>query len=97
MIRPLRDKIVFKLELEKTTQAGIIITAIEADERVLPGSVVAVGEGSIKNGARIPPSVKVGDRVLLDKFALKHEKVGDETIIMGTEDAIFGVLENMEN
>jgi chaperonin GroES len=95
-IKPLFDKIVLELELERTTAAGIIITAVQAHERYLRGKIIAAGAGRRVNGERVPMGVKMGDRVVFDKYTLSEIKIGNQSVFIGTEEGIVGVLGEAE-
>lgn len=69
-IQPLRDRVLVKLEAEeggeRETEAGIIIpeTAKDEDKKVKRGTVVAVGEGEVRDGETVPVAVDEDDTVL---------------------------------
>jgi chaperonin GroES len=69
-IKPLDDRIVLEvLDAEEKTAGGIVLpdTAREKPQR---GKVAAVGTGRLlKNGTRVPVSLKVGDEVIFGKYA----------------------------
>lgn len=70
-LKPLYDKIVVKRqeEQEQRTASGIIIPDT-AKEKPQIGEVVAVGEGKrLNNGEIAPLRVKVGDKVVFNKYA----------------------------
>ena len=68
-IKPLADRVVIKMvEAEETTKSGIILTA-SAQEKPSIAEVVAVGPGGNVDGKDIVMNVKVGDRVLISKYA----------------------------
>ncbi|XP_056634883.1 10 kDa heat shock protein, mitochondrial [Diorhabda carinulata] len=66
---PLFDRILIKkFEATTKTKGGIVIPE-KAQDKVLQGTVVAVGQGSrLQDGTFAPPSVKVGDKVLLPEY-----------------------------
>ncbi|EXX88807.1 molecular chaperone GroES [Paenibacillus darwinianus] len=93
MIKPLGERVLIEpIAKEETTASGIVLPDT-AKEKPQEGKVVAVGSGTLKDGARIPLEVKEGDRVLFSKYAgteIKYE--GKEYLIMKESDihAIFG-------
>jgi chaperonin GroES len=94
-VTPLHDRIVVsRIESEEKTAGGIIIPDT-AKEKPQEGRIVAVGPGKRrKDGRRIPPDVKVGDRVLFTRWAGTEIKLdGREQMIM-KEDDILGVIES---
>lgn len=68
-IKPLFDRVVVKpVEAEETTSAGIILPG-SAQEKPQVAEVVAVGPGGMVDGKEIKMEVKVGDRVIVSKYA----------------------------
>ena len=92
-IRPLADRIVIKnVEAEETTKSGIILTG-SAKEKPQVATVLAVGPGGLVDGNQVEMTVKVGDRVLIAKYAGTEVKVdGDECTIVRQSD-ILAVVE----
>jgi len=93
-LRPLHDRILVKrLDEEQVTKGGIIIPD-SAKERPIKGEVVAAGPGkTADDGKLIAMNVKVGDKVIFNKYAGTEVKIdGDEMLIM-REDDILAVIE----
>lgn len=96
-ITPLGDKVVISpvsAEENTKTASGIILpTKTKNDEKSTHGTVVAVGEGAWNEDGdgRIPPSVKVGDKVL---FATWKEPVTIEKAeyYIIPESDIYGII-----
>ena len=77
-IRPLADRIVIKMtESEETTKGGLILAAA-AKEKPQIAEVVAVGPGGVVDGEKVEMYLKVGDKVLLSKYAGTEVKVDNE-------------------
>ena len=93
-IRPLADRVVIKMvEAEETTKSGIILTA-SAQEKPSVAEIVAVGPGGMVDGKEITMNVKVGERVLVSKYAGNEVKVdGVEYSILRQSD-ILAVVES---
>ena len=83
-IKPLGDRVVIKMiETEETTKSGIVLPG-SAKEKPQMAEIVAVGPGICdENGKKIPMEVKVGDKVLMSKYA------GTEVKFDGTEYTIL--------
>lgn len=92
-IKPLADRVVIKMtEAEDTTKSGIILAA-NAKEKPQVAEVVAVGPGGVVDGKEIKMEVKVGDKVLINKYAGTEVKVdGEESIIVRQSD-ILAIVE----
>ena len=92
-IKPLADRVVIKMtEAEDTTKSGIILAA-NAKEKPQIAEVIAVGPGGVVDGKEIKMEVKVGDKVLINKYAGTEVKVdGEENIIVRQND-ILAIVE----
>jgi len=93
-IKPLHDHvIVSRLESEEKTPGGIIIPDT-AKEKPQEGKVLAVGPGRLgKEGNRITPEVKEGDKVLFTKWGGTEVKIDGRELMIMKEDDILAVLE----
>jgi chaperonin GroES len=90
-VRPLGDKILVRRDEAQTkTDSGIFLPET-GKERPKTGTVEAVGTGSLntETGARIPLTVKKGDRIIFTSYAGTEIKLeGDELLIMGEDDVL---------
>jgi len=88
-IKPLQDRVVIKmLEAEETTKSGIILTSA-AQEKPQVAEVVAVGPGGVCEGKEVVMEVKVGDKVLISKYAGTEVKLdGEEYTILKQSDIL---------
>jgi len=92
-VKPLNDRVLVKrVEPEEKVKGGIIIPDT-AKEKPLEGRVVAIGSGRLdENGKRIPLEVKVGDRVLVGKYAGTEIKIDEVEHVIVREDEVLGVI-----
>ncbi len=95
-IRPLGDRVLVRRldeEKEQRTSGGIIIPDT-AKEKPMEARIEAVGPGRrLEDGKILKVDVKVGDKVLIGKYAGTDVKIeGVEYIIM-REDDVLGVIE----
>ena len=68
-LKPLADRVIVKLvEAEETTKGGIILTGT-AKEKPSIAEVISVGPGGNVDGKDVVMTVKVGDKVITDKYA----------------------------
>ena len=92
-LRPLGDKVVLKqLEAEETTKSGIILAA-KAQEKPQEAEVIAVGPGGVLDGKEVKMQVKVGEKVIYQKYAGTEVKLGDEEYIIVKQSDIVAVVE----
>lgn len=92
-LRPLADRVIIKkLEPEEKTPGGIVLPDT-AKEKPQQGEVLAVGPGKVdEKGTRQPMEVKVGDKVLFQKYTGTEVKIeGQEYTILAERD-ILAVL-----
>ncbi|MCI8407190.1 MAG: co-chaperone GroES [Oscillospiraceae bacterium] len=88
-IKPLADRVVIKMcEAEETTKSGIILAGA-AKEKPQIAEVVAVGPGGMVDGKEVKMELKVGDRVLMSKYAGTEVKIdGQEYTILSQNDIL---------
>ncbi|MBE7025277.1 MAG: co-chaperone GroES [Clostridia bacterium] len=91
-IKPLADRVVIKmLESEETTKSGIVLPGA-AKEKPQMAEIIAVGPGGVVDGKEIVMEVKVGDKVIMSKYAGTEVKVdGEEFIILRQSDILAKV------
>lgn len=95
-IKPLADKVVIEIEDATEQSAGGIYIPDTAREKPQQGKVVAVGPGSLNDntGKRNEMSVKVGDRVLFQKYGGSDIKIDGADYKILSERDIIGILED---
>lgn len=88
-IKPLADRVVIKmLEAEETTKGGIILTSA-AQEKPQVAEIVAAGPGGFVDGHEVKMELKVGDKVLISKYAGTEVKLdGNEYTIVRQSDVL---------
>lgn len=93
-ITPLADRVVVRPSGDdvSTLPSGIIIPDTVDKERPSQGTVVAVGLGAIKDGERIPVSVKEGDRVVFSKYGYDEVEIRGEDYYIIKEENILAVI-----
>ena len=93
-LRPLGDRlIVQRLEQEQTLKGGIILpdTAKKKQEMA---QVIAVGKGKTTDeGKTLPIPVKIGDTILMDKYAGQELTIDDEEYIVLRADDMIATIE----
>ena len=88
-IKPLADRVVIKmLEAEETTKGGIILAG-SAKEKPQVAQIMAAGPGGIVDGKEVKMEVKVGDKVMISKYAGTEVKLdGVEYTILRQSDIL---------
>lgn len=92
-IKPLFDRVVIKsVEAEETTKSGFILTTA-SQEKPQIAEIVAVGPGGMVDGNEVVMTVKVGDKVIVSKYAGTEVKCdGNEYNIVRQSD-ILAIVE----
>ncbi|MCB1107193.1 MAG: co-chaperone GroES [Chlamydiia bacterium] len=94
-LRPLGDRLlVQRVEQEETLKGGIILpdTAKKKQEIAV---VIAVGKGKVTDeGKTLPMPVKVGDKVLMDKYSGQEVTVEDEEYVVLRASDIIATVED---
>ncbi len=92
-LKPLGDRVVLKfLEAEEKTKGGIIL-ASAAKEKPQVAEIIAVGPGEVVDGERVPMDVKVGDKVILGKYAGTEVKLDEEEYVVAKQSDILAIVE----
>lgn len=94
-ITPLGDRLVVRpsgKEGEKKLASGIIIPEAVNKEKLVKGTVVAVGPGKFIEGTRVPLEVKVGDTVLFSSYGYDEVKIEGEEYFILNESNVLGIV-----
>ena len=92
-IKPLGERVVIKmLETEETTKSGIVLPG-SAKEKPQVAEVVAVGPGGVVDGKEIKMEVKVGDKVLISKYAGTEVKLDNQEYTILKQSDILAIVE----
>ena len=93
-IKPLNDKIIIKpITEDEVTKSGIVLPdTVDKEKPEKARSWLGPGK-LLDNGQRAQMSVKVGDRVMFKKYGPDEIKVGDEELLVISEEYIIGILE----
>ncbi len=92
-IKPLGDRVVIKMiEMEETTKSGIVLPGT-AKEKPQVAEIVAVGPGGMIDGKEITMQVKVGDRVLISKYAGTEIKIDKNELTILKQSDILAIVE----
>ena len=93
MLKPLADRVIIKMtKAEETTKSGIIL-ASNAKEKPQIAEVIAVGPGGKIDGEQIEMYIKVGDKVIVNKYAGTEVKFEGEELIIVKQADILAIVE----
>ncbi|KRL12143.1 co-chaperonin GroES [Levilactobacillus zymae DSM 19395] len=94
VLKPLGDRVILDQPQEQEETVGGIVLASNAQEKPQTANVVAVGDGRVlDNGEKVAPSVKVGDKVLFDKYSGTEVKYQDKTYLVLHEKDLVAVID----
>ena len=92
-LKPLADRVIVKLvEAEETTKGGIILAGA-AKEKPEVAEVLAVGPGGMVDGKEVVMTVKVGDKVITDKYAGTKVTLDEVEYIIVKQGDILAIVE----
>ena len=92
-LKPLGDRLIVKaVEEEETTASGIVLPDT-AKEKPQKGKVLAVGDGKLEDGQRIPLDVAEGDEVLYSKYGGTDITVEGEDLLVLRESDVLAKIE----
>ncbi|MBR1614736.1 MAG: co-chaperone GroES [Treponema sp.] len=88
-LKPLADRVLLKQEKAESKTASGIILPEAAQEKTQTAKVEAVGPGTEKEKI----TVKVGDRVMYDKYSGTQVKIDGEEFLIVKNSDIIAVIE----
>ncbi|MBR6414223.1 MAG: co-chaperone GroES [Oscillospiraceae bacterium] len=92
-LKPLADRVLLKAtEAEETTKSGIILSTANKEKPVI-SEVVAVGPGGVVDGKEITMTVKVGDKVVVAKYAGTEVKLDGVEYSIVRQSDILAIVE----
>jgi chaperonin GroES len=92
-LKPLGDRLLVRpVEEEETTASGIVLPDT-AKEKPQKGKVLAVGDGKLDDGKRVPLDVAEGDEVLYSKYGGTDITVDGEDLLVLRESDVLAKVE----
>jgi chaperonin GroES len=93
VLRPLGDRVIVEPATKEEKTASGIVLPDTAKEKPQEGRIVAVGNGRLEDGKRIPLDVKEGDKVIFSKYAGTEVKYDEKEYLILRESDILAVVE----
>ena len=91
-LKPIFDRVVIiPSEKENVTKGGIYLPTTSV-ERPQIGKVIAVGEGGTFDGNEVEMKVKVGDKVLYNRYSGVEIKIDGEGVIVLQQADIIAII-----
>lgn len=93
-LKPLGNRVLARrLEQQEKMKGGIILPD-SAKKKQETAKVVAVGSGQrLEDGTVLPIQVKIGDVILMDKYAGQEVNIDDEEFMILKADDIIAIIE----
>ncbi|MDA2921954.1 co-chaperone GroES [Patescibacteria group bacterium AH-259-L07] len=93
-LEPLGSRLIIKPIVEdEVTKSGIILPDTADKERPVRGEVVSVGPGkTLENGQREKIDLKVGDKILFEKYGSDDYKLDNEEFLVVDYDKVVAVI-----
>ncbi|WP_369715146.1 co-chaperone GroES [Leptotrichia alba] len=86
IIKPIGKRILIKqTQQEEVTKSGIVLPGTASKEKPIIGEVLAVG--------RKIEEVKVGDKVIFEKYSGTEVKDGEKTYLILEKDNVLAIVE----
>ena len=86
IIKPLGERVLIKqTEQEEVTKSGIVLPGTASKEKSIIGEVLAIG-------AKVE-DIKVGNKVIFEKYSGTEVKDGDESYLILEKDNVLAIVE----
>ncbi len=92
-LTPLADRVILRMEEAKETTVGGIILTGSAKEKPTVAEVISVGPGGVVDGKDVVMTVKVGDKVITDKYAGTKVTLEDVEYVVVRQHDILAIVE----
>jgi len=93
--RPLHDRLIVRRLEEGEAKSGGIIIPDTAKEKPQRGTVIAAGNGKVReDGKRVPLDIKAGDLIIFGKYANQEVKLDGEEYLIMREDEVLAIIDH---
>ncbi|MBL7053619.1 co-chaperone GroES [Patescibacteria group bacterium] len=93
-IKPLGSRLIVKPIIKNdVTESGIILPETMDKEKPIMGEVVSIGSGKVlDNGQRETIDLKVGDKILFEKYGSDEYKIDDQEFLVVDYDRVVAII-----
>ncbi|MDD4996124.1 MAG: co-chaperone GroES [Patescibacteria group bacterium] len=93
-LQPLGSRLIVKPIAEKeVTKSGIILPETADKDRPVQGEVLVIGPGkTLENGQREKIDLKVGDKILFEKYGADEYKVNEQEFLVVDYEKVVAVI-----
>lgn len=93
-LKPIGSRLIIEPVIENEVSKGGIILPDTADkEKPIQGKVIAIGLGkTLSNGQREVIDLKVGDKILFEKYGSEEYKVEEKEFLVVDYDRVVAVI-----
>jgi len=93
-LKPLGDRIVLKqIDAEEKTKSGIILTSKEKEKPMI-FEVLVVGDGKMSDGTETKMTLKVGNKVVANKYSGLTVKIDEDDLVILKQGDILAIIED---
>jgi chaperonin GroES len=93
--RPLHDRLIVRRHEDGEQKSGGIIIPDTAKEKPQRGTVIAAGNGKVReDGKRVPLDVKAGDLIVFGKYTNQEVELDGEEYLIMREDEVLAVIDH---
>ena len=86
IIKPLGERVlIYQTEQEEVTKSGFVLPGTASKEKPIIGEVLAIG-------AKVE-DIKVGNKVIFEKYSGTEVKDGDESYLILEKDNVLAIVE----
>ena len=96
-LKPLFDRVLISCEEDTSEQKSKIILPENSIKQSQIGVVIEVGDGENMDNDKTEMKVKIGDKVLFNKYAGTEIKLDEKRYIVMRQLDIIGVIDEREN
>jgi len=93
-LKPLGSRVIVKpIVEEEVSKAGIVLPETANKKKPQKGEVLKVGDGkTLPNGKKENIEVKVGDKILFEKYGSDEYKLGDQEFLVVDYDKVVAII-----